>query len=70
MRDTGKEGGKERCRKEGMQDEWDSALQGVGCRIGGMQNKREARKEGCSKGGIQDWKDSGPERYMKGESQD
>ena len=29
-------------------------IQGVGCRTGGMQNKRNSRQEGCSKGGIQD----------------
>ena len=41
MMDSGKEG----CRKEGMQDIWDSGR--------GMQNNKDSRQEGFRKGGTQ-----------------
>ena len=47
-----------------MQDRWDAGQ--VGCRTGGyrnggMQERRDARKEGCRKAGVQEKMDAGKE---------
>ena len=43
--------GKEKCRKEGMQERRNAGK--VGCRKEGMQEIRDAGKEGCWKGEMQ-----------------
>ena len=40
------------------------------CRIGGMQDKRDAGQEGCMTGSMQERWDAGQERCRTGEMQD
>ena len=41
-------------------------MQGLGCRTGGMQDRRDAGQEGCRKGGMQERRDVGNEGLGKG----
>ena len=42
-------------------------MQGLGCRTGGMQDRRDAGQEGCRKGGMQERRDAGNEGNKLGD---